>query len=166
MVVRTPDDPATAYPDSRRAEARHVVGLAVRTTNAAESAPSGGQIAPLWDRFMAEGWGSRLEKLGAFGPAIAVYSAYESDANGSYQLLVGRQVRKPRPVAGPLVIVTVPQASYLVFNVPGPLPQAVMDGWREVWAYFARPHAPPRAYTFDVEMYPEGEPVEIWVAVR
>lgn len=153
-------------PESRRPEPRHVVGLAIRTTNEAESAGAGGQIAPLWDRFVAERWTERLDKLGAFGPAVAVYSAYESDASGSYQLLVGRQVRKPRPVAPPLVIVTAPQAPYLVFSCPGPLPQAVMDGWKQVWAYFERHGAPPRAYTFDLEIYPKAEPVEIWVAVQ
>lgn len=153
-------------PESHRSDPRHVVGLAIRTTNAAESTGAGGQIAPLWDRFMAERWAERLDKLGAFGPTLAVYSAYESDASGSYQLLVGRQVRKPRPVAPPLEIVTAPQAPYLVFSCPGPLPQAVLDGWREVWAYFERPDVPARAYTFDFEIYPDAAPIDIWVAVR
>jgi predicted transcriptional regulator YdeE len=104
--------------------------------------------------------------VGAFGPTLAVYSAYESDVSGSYQVLVGRQVRNCQSVSPPLQIVSVPQASYLVFRCSGPLPQAVIDGWHDVWAYFARRNAPPRAYTFDVETYPVAEPAEIWVAVQ
>lgn len=142
------------------------MGLAIRTTNAAEANPSVSKIPGLWGRFTAEQWSERLQTVGAFGPTIAVYSAYESDISGSYQLLVGRQVRNSQSVSPPLQIVSVPQASYLVFRCPGPLPQAVIDGWRDVWAYFARPNARQRAYTFDFERYPDGEPVEIWVAVQ
>lgn len=142
------------------------MGLAIRTTNAAEANPSVSKIPGLWGRFTTERWSERLQTDAAFGPTIAVYSAYESDASGSYQLLVGRQVRNSHSVAPPLQIVSVPQASYLVFRCSGPLPQAVIDGWGEVWAYFARANAPQRAYSFDLERYPDGEPVEIWVAVQ
>lgn len=153
-------------PESRRSEPKQILGLATRTSNAAESNLSGGKIPPLWRRFIAEQWSERLEKVGASGPTIAVYSDYESDASGSYQLLVGRQVRNSQSVAPPLQIVSAPQASYLVFRRSGPLPQAVIDGWHDVWAYFARADAPPRAYTFDFETYPDAESVEIWVAVQ
>jgi len=142
------------------------VGLATRTTNAAESNPSAGKIPQLWGRFTTEQWSERLETLGAVGPTLAVYSEYESDASGSYQLLVGRHVRNSESVSPPLQIVSAPQASYLVFRCSGPLPKAVIDGWHDVWAYFARANAPPRAYTFDFEAYPDAEPVEIWVAVQ
>jgi len=156
----------TSGPEARRSEPKRIVGLATRTTNAAESNPSAGKIPQLWGRFTAEQWSKRLETLGAVGPTLAVYSEYESDASGSYQLLVGRQVRNSESVSPPLQIVSAPQASYLVFRCSGPLPKAVIDGWRDVWAYFARANAPPRAYTFDFEAYPDAEPVEIWVAVQ
>lgn len=152
-------------PESRRSQPQRIAGLAIRTTNAAEASPSG-KIPQLWGRFATEQWSERLEKVGAFGPTIAVYSAYESDASGSYQLLVGRQVRNSPSVSPPLQIVSVPQASYLVFGCSGPLPQAVIDGWGEVWAYFGRANAPQRAYTCDFERYADAETVEIWVAVR
>ncbi|HLQ59358.1 MAG TPA: GyrI-like domain-containing protein [Gemmatimonadales bacterium] len=153
-------------PDSRRAEPRQVVGLATRTTNITESNPSTAKIPLLWGRFTKEGWSERLEKVGAFGPTIAVYSAYESDVSGSYQLLVGRQRRASRSVSPPLQMVAAPSGSYLVFRSAGPPPQAVIDGWRDVWAYFARDNAPARAYSFDFEIYPDSGSVEIWVAVQ
>lgn len=159
-------DQLTSAPESRRSEPKRIVGLATRTTNATESIPSAGKIPQLWGRFSTEQWSERLEKVGAFGPTLAVYSAYESDASGSYQLLVGRQVRHSQSVSPPLQIVSAPQASYLVFRCSGPLPRAVIDGWHDVWAYFARADAPARAYTCDFETYPHAAPVEIWVAVR
>ena len=156
----------SAQPESRHAEAKHIVGLATRTTNATESNPSAAKIPLLWGRFTNEHWSERLEEVGAFGPTIAVYSAYESDVSGSYQLLVGRQMRDSRPVSPPLQIVAAAQGSYLAFRCSGPLPQAVIDGWRDVWAYFGRGDAPVRAYTCDFEVYPDRGSVEIWVAVR
>jgi hypothetical protein len=40
-----------------------------------------------------------------------------------------------------------------------------VDGWSDVWQYFARPNAPPRAYVADYEQYFDDAPVEIWVGV-
>lgn len=150
----------------RRVAAKRLAGLAIRTTNAAESDPATAKIPALWGRFMSEGWADKLERAGAFGPVAAVYSAYETDASGSYQLLVGREVPQTSPVPSGLQVVAAPLGSYVAFRFPGPIPQAVIDGWREVWAYFARPGAPARAYSVDYEFYHDGSPMEIWVAVR
>jgi len=153
-------------PKPRRAAAKRLAGLAVRTTNAAEADPGAAQIPGLWGRFMSEGWVERLERAGAFGPVAAVYSAYESDVHGGYQLLIGREIPQTSPVPSELQVVLAPPGSYVAFRFPGPIPQAVIDGWREVWAYFSRPDAPPRAYSVDYEFYTEGSPMEIWIAVR
>ena len=107
-----------------------------------------------------------LEALGAFGPVIAVYSGYESDVGGSYQLLVGRQVQGAAVVSSPASCVSTQGGAYLVFPCAGPVPQAVIEGWRDVWAFFEREGAPKRSYTHDFEIYRDGTPVEIWVAVR
>jgi len=142
-----------------------VVGLATRTTNADEADPSNARIGELWGRFTTQNWAERLEQAGAFGPTSAVYSAYESDVSGSYQILVGREVPGSYPVAPPLQVVDIPPGQYLVFSCSGPLPGAVIEGWRAIWAYFERPDAPRRVYTTDFEAYLEPEHVEIWIAV-
>ena len=140
--------------------------MATRTTNIAESSPSAAKIPSLWGRFTNEGWSQRLEALGGFGPTIAVYSAYESDVSGSYQLLLGRRVHSTAAVSSPVQVVTAPPGPYLVFQCIGPLPQAVIDGWRDVWVYFENAHGARRAYTYDFEIYRDGAAVEIWVAVQ
>jgi predicted transcriptional regulator YdeE len=151
-------------PEPRRGQPRLVAGLATRTTNAAETSPETARIPAIWQRFMTEDWPSRLAQIGASGPSLAVYSGYESDHTGSYQLLVGREVRTSERVTSPLQHVAVPAGSYLVFQCAGPLPQAVIEGWKAVWAFFDRRGAPARAYTYDVEVYTDG--VEIWVSIR
>lgn len=156
----------TSKPQSRRATPRHVVGLAIRTTNASEAHSATAQIPGLWTRFGAEAWAERLEKLGAVGPTLAVYSKYESDAAGSYQLLVGRELHGLEHTLAELETEIIPESQYLIFRCPGPLPQAVIDGWRTVWNFFAQPQAPGRAYTVDFEVYSDSHPVEIWVAIQ
>ena len=97
-----------------RADAMRIVGLAVRTSNAKESNPADAKIPLLWQRFMAEQWPGQLEALGAFGPVVAVYSAYESDVGGSYQLLVGRQLQGEAVVSLPVSSVSTQGGAYLV----------------------------------------------------
>lgn len=113
---------------------------------------------------MTDDWSSRLEELGASGPTVAVYSGYESDHTGSYQVLVGREVPTTARLPTTVERVAVPAGSYLVFRCPGPLPQAVIEGWQAVWAFFDRRDGPPRAYTCDFEVYTDA--VDIWVSIR
>ena len=154
----------SSEPEPRRAEGKRIAGLAIRTTNAAEFSPATAKIPALWGRFASERWADKLERIGGFGPVTAVYSAYESDVSGSYQLLVGRQVSETATLVEPLQVVSAAPGSYLMFRCVGPLPQAVIDGWRDVWAYFSG-RAPARAYTYDLEICAEAGAVEIWVAV-
>lgn len=95
-----------------------------------------------------------------------MYSAYESDVSGSYQLLVGRELEKASSLPPPLQRVTIPAGNYLVFGCVGVMPQAVVDGWRSVWSFFERGDGPTRAYTADFEVYRDSQPREIWVAIR
>src|SRR2546423_11667224 len=157
---------ASADPRRAAAPARRVIGLAIRTTNPAESKAETARIPALWGRFMQEGWSQKLEQVGASGPVTAVYSAYKTGAAGSYQLLVGREVRAAATLPQGIEVVSAPAGTYLVFTCSGPMPQAVMDGWLAVWSYFARANAPARAYTCDFEFYDERSAVELWIAIR
>ena len=154
-------------PQLRHADARRVAGLALRTDNAAEARgpAGGGRIPGLWQRFRSENWFERLEELGAVGPPIGVYSSYESDLHGSFQILAGREVAGSPIVAAPIEVVSLPAGKYLVFQSTGPLPGSVVKGWQEVWAYFERSHEMKRAYTHDFEVYPNDQTVAIWIAV-
>jgi predicted transcriptional regulator YdeE len=142
-----------------------VAGIATRTTNADEILSSKAQIPGLWGQFAGQNWTERLGQAGAFGPTLAVYSAYESDVSGSYQLLIGREIGTSASVTPPLQVVDIAPGNYLVFRFSGPLPGVVIDGWRAVWAFFEQPGASRRAYTADFEVYLEQDHVEIWIAV-
>lgn len=141
---------------------REVTGLTVRTSNASERDPATAALPGLWARFFA------AAASGAGTPpaeVFSVYAEYESDVNGEYTVVVGREAG--RSVSGERTI-RIPAGRYVVFTSSGEMPAAVIAGWQQVWAYFDRPGAPQRAYTTDFEYYDPSEPstLRIHVAVR
>ncbi len=64
-----------------------VVGISTRTTNAKEMSGKG-VIAQQWDRFMKEGLLSKIPNK-VDSKILAVYTDYESDANGAYSYILG-----------------------------------------------------------------------------
>lgn len=146
---------------------KHITGLAVRTSNARERDPATAALPNLWGRFTA----AQTKHAGGEQPAAPVYSVYteyESDVNGAYTVVLGREDVLPEfpESADRTVIVTA--GRYLVFSSTGEMPGAVLNGWQHVWTYFSRPDAPERAYTTDFEYYDPAQPptVHIHIAVR
>ena len=137
-----------------------IAGLAARTSNAREMDPGKAAIPGLWQRFMQE-----QPKAGASAAVYSVYTEYESDVNGAYTVVIGRQAD-----IGAIAekTVTIPAGKYLEFTSTGEMPAAVVNGWKQVWEYFARSEAPARAYTADFEVYDPATPetVKIWIAVK
>jgi predicted transcriptional regulator YdeE len=142
--------------------AREITGLTVRTSNARERDAGTALLPGLWGRFMAATAGVQSEPP---APVFSVYTDYESDANGEYTVVLGREAG-PSPLEQRTVRVM--PGRYAVFTSTGAIPAAVVAGWQEVWTYFARPGAPARAYTTDFEYYDPALPstVRIHIAVR
>ena len=136
---------------------RDVAGVTARTSNAREADPATAALPALWGRFMAAG--------GSPSTVFSVYTDYESDVHGAYTVVLGREAG--RSTSGERTVRVVP-GRYAVFTSTGDMPAAVIAGWQAVWAYFAEPDAPARAYTTDFEQYEPDDPstVHIHVAVR
>src|ERR1700748_1421290 len=69
-----------------------VIGLFVRTTNAVEMSGNAGKIGPLWSQFM-HGGAEAIPGVIEQGTVYAVYTHYESDETGAYDLILGRSVQ-------------------------------------------------------------------------
>ena len=140
---------------------RDITGLAVRTSNAREREPETAALPGLWARFE----GTRAAADGPPSPVFGVYTDYESDVDGAYTVVLGREAGPPTAESR---TARVPAGRYAVFTSTGEMPAAVLAGWQQVWAYFAEPEAPARAYAADFEYYDPAEPstVRIHVGVR
>jgi predicted transcriptional regulator YdeE len=143
-------------------DTRDITGLAVRTSNARERDPRTAVLPGLWARFAAT---RPDEDSGLPAAVFSVYTEYESDVHGAYSVVLGREAGSPTSAEH---TVHVPAGRYAVFTSTGEMPAAVLAGWQQVWAYFAHPGAPARAYTTDFEHYDPAQPstVRIHIAVH
>ena len=138
-----------------------VEGLAVRTCNEHEMNPNtakiGAHVAYV---------DSNVEidyKSGSH--AYSVYSNYESDANGFYDVLMGSNKVASSKV--PLASVEVKAGKYLRFDSEGAVPECVISAWQEVWAYFGSQNClHTRAFTTDFELYESPTKVSIYIALK
>ena len=140
-----------------------IAGIATRTTNAREMDPGTAALSGLWGRFYAEA--PMSDESSRSKPVYSVYTEYESDFNGAYTVVIGREGADKSKAQK---VVTIAAGPYLEFISSGAMPGAVIDGWKQVWSYFADTKAHSRrAYTTDFEYYDPAEPstVRIYIAV-
>ena len=145
-------------PTRQHQNAFSVAGLTARTTNSAEGDPQTARIAPLWGRFFAEDLMGQTPHRSADPRNFGVYSGYESDASGAYDLTVGVAVTQGAAV-------TVEAGDYLVFPADGPVPFSVLAAWQRVWQYFDAHPEVRRRYRTDFEAYSSPSEAAVYIGV-
>ena len=138
-------------PVSEKIPAFRVAGIAVRTRNSDEMNPDTSRIGGLWDRFFSESWEHKLPQPGADGRIFGVYSAYESNEQGAFDVLAGVAAPEDAQVVGGASTIAIEAGDYLVFHGQGSMPQMVIDAWGEVWRYFGENPQIQRRFTTDIE---------------
>lgn len=140
-----------------------VVGFAVRTTNADELDPSRTKLQALWQRAGAPGAFAHVP--GRLDENLyAVLTDYESDHNGAYTQIVGVGVRTVPRLPEGMVAVRVPGGKALKLEARGPMPQALIDGWQQVWAHTETGAQPARSFGTDLEVHHAGG-ADLYIAV-
>lgn len=140
-----------------------VVGYAVRTSPAIEADPSRAQLPALWRRAGAPGAFAHVparvdENL------YAVLTDYESDHRGAYTQVVGIAVHTAARLPEGMVAVRVPGVPVMKLEARGPMPQALIEAWQQVWKHTESGASPARAFTTDVEVHhPDG--ADLYIAV-
>lgn len=131
-----------------------VIGISVRTTNAAE-ATGNGEIPKLWQRLFMEGVLGAIPDRADEG-IVAVYTNYGSDQNGEYTYLVGSKVKAGTKAPDGMTAITVPAGNYLEFvTEKGPGAEVIPAAWQGIYGYFQNPANPPRTFKTDYEVYGE-----------
>jgi predicted transcriptional regulator YdeE len=148
-----------------------VIGIAARTTNAKEMAGKG-IIGQQWTRFMSEGLLNKIPNR-LDSSIVAVYTDYESDANGAYTFMIGARVSPDSVIPAGMVARKVPAGRYAVFaSEKGFVGKVVPETWSRIWA---QPKSEPggnRAYLADFEVYDQraadrqNAQVEVYVGIR
>jgi predicted transcriptional regulator YdeE len=139
-----------------------VSGLTVRTRNADEQRQDTAKIPGLWGQFFSSELAERIPNRLPATPVFGVYSGYESDAAGFYDLTAGVAVGQPNPG---FANVEIREGSYLVFEARGPMPMTVIQAWAAIWTYFEEHPQHRRAFVTDFEAWHGPEDVHIHIGV-
>lgn len=142
-----------------------ITGITTRTTNGDEQNPSEAKIGPLWGRFYAENIRRNIPDAADMDTTYGVYSNYESDIFGKYNLTVG--IKTNAITSDPsLHSLTIQAGDYMVFRNSGPMPQMVIDTWMEIWRVFTTGETEwKRDFATDFEKYERGGEVMIYIGV-
>lgn len=104
-----------------------IVGITCRTSNANLM-----DIESLWKRFFNENIsGKIINKVS--DDIYAVYSDYQSDYTGLFNLTIGFAVDSVNHIPEGCVEVNINPGLYSKFISKGVMPQAVINTWKEIW---------------------------------
>jgi predicted transcriptional regulator YdeE len=148
-----------------------VIGISIRTSNAEEMSGRG-VISQQWDRFVKEGQLNKIpDKVDS--NILAVYTDYESDANGAYTFMIGARVSSANDLPQGMVAQEVPAGRYAVFtSEKGFVGKVVPQTWSRIWAVPESSPAGKRAYRADFEVYDQraadtqNAQVDIYVGIK
>ncbi|OAJ94181.1 GyrI-like domain-containing protein [Vibrio bivalvicida] len=139
-----------------------LAGFSVTTTNVDEQKPATAKIGKLWEHFYSQALPNLCPESRVYG----VYTNYESDFNGAYDVIACSDTLH-NGTDGSFVKAHIEAGSYLVFSAEGEFPQAVINLWQVIWNYFANDDCQhKRAYTTDFEFYKSAQEIEIYIAVH
>jgi predicted transcriptional regulator YdeE len=148
-----------------------VIGISARTTNAKEMSGQG-MIGKMWERVMKQGVLNAIPNR-IDSNTLAIYTDYESDANGAYTFLIGAKVSSAKEIPAGMIAVNVPAGKYARFiSDPGPAARVVPETWSRIWSSPKSVLGDDRAYKADFELYgsraadPQHARVEIFVGIK
>lgn len=139
-----------------------VVGLTARTKN---SDPYMGMvIGSLWNSFYQDGICASIPNK-KNDKALGIYSDYESDANGAYNVTVACAVSIADKLPQNVLVKTIPAGKYAKFVVRGHMQHAVVEFWQKLWTMNLD-----RTFISDFEEYQdaniENATIHIYIGIR
>lgn len=150
-----------------------LVGITVRTNNAAEMNPETAQIGPVYQEFFGQKLQDKILHRKTPGTVFAVYTNYESDFTGDYTFFLGEEVTSFADQAEEFEKLIVASQDYAKFtSEPGQMPKVVIDMWQKIWQMSAADLGGERTYVADFEVYdeqsadPQNAIVDIYIGIK
>jgi predicted transcriptional regulator YdeE len=147
-----------------------LVGIAARTTNAAEMQGLG-KIPALWGKFYAERYPQRIPGIQTPGEIIAAYTDFTSDENGEYTIIIGAAVEPGTVPPEGMMAQFIAGGEYLNISTGrGKLAEIGVAAWQAIWQN--QPLKARRAYNADLEIYgadtanPEDARFDIYLSLK
>lgn len=139
-----------------------VGGISVRTKNVDELDASTAKIAGLWEDFYT----TAVTQLNSTSQVYGVYTNYESDANGEFDVIAGSNTIDSSVLTNGKHC-QIEAGKYLTFTASGAMPKVVIGIWGHIWEYFNAPDCPhKRKYSSDFEWYKSDVQVTVAIAIE
>jgi predicted transcriptional regulator YdeE len=131
-----------------------VVGITVRTNNAAEASGQG-KLRSLWEGVITNGTLDQVPHATG-GGLVVVYSNYASDHTGDYDYTLGVRVSSADKVPEGMVLRKIEAGKYAVISSEkGPAEDVIPALWQRINSMTPEQLGGQRAYRTDFETYPE-----------
>lgn len=151
-------------PIVKHIDAKTIIGVTLRTSNERESHPDTASIPIMWRNFfeynVMAGIPNQFDPMSVYG----VYSNYESDEMGEYDLLIGLESGATQKPAN-FNIANIVEGNYLVFPVLEASPGGIKDTWAGIEGYFDTVDTHKRAFTTDFELYQGRSDIAIYISI-
>ena len=140
-------------------ESLTIYGFSSRTCNKDEMNSVTARIPNLWGSFGK----SHIRNDTPGAKTYAVYSNYESDVSGCYDITLGIPLHSE---ADDLTSIIIKPGAYLCFQNQGEFPDVVIETWNTIWSFFREHTEYSRAYQTDFEVYLEDNVIEIYIGIN
>lgn len=121
-----------------------IVGIELRTDNSEIGVK---KISAHWQRFYADQILQHIPNRKNEN-IIALYTDYERDHTKPYSLILGAEAIDTNTAPEGMVLKKIPAQKYAIFTAKGPLPQALIQKWQEIWDTNIQ-----RKFSADFELY-------------
>ncbi len=152
---------------------KKIAGFKVRTSNAKEMSTEDAKIPRLVEKFYKDNPLENLVDKVDSSAMYAVYTNYESDADGEYDYILGLEVSSLDNLPANTTGLTIPEREYVkVTTSKGPLPENLINAWHFIWKSPTTRPLGNRAYTLDFEIYdertanPQLAEIDIFIATK
>lgn len=143
----------------------NVIGIKIRTTN--KDMQVAKDIPAFWQQFMSENIVEKIpNKLDA--SVYAIYTNYESDYTGAYDMILGCKVSSVEEVPSGMILQEFSADTYAEYISKGKMSDNIVyNTWTEIWNSDID-----RSYHADFEIYgekaqnPEDMEVPIYVSIK
>lgn len=135
-----------------------LVGITTRTNNTQifEINVETNKIAATVQKYFHNGLAEKLNNRKNPGTTFCVYTNYESDENGDYTYFIGEEVNDFDDIPEGFETLVIPTQNYAKFtNQAGPMPQACIQMWKDIWQMNPAELGGKRTYVADFEIYDE-----------
>ena len=134
-----------------------LVGISVRTSYDQELDKMKGNIFPCVQRYYHSALYEKISNRKRPGTTFCAYTEYDSDYKGAYTYFIGEEVTAfdSSLLEGFQKLVSPKQQSVKFTTGPAPMPDVIVNAWKEIWEMTPEDLGGKRSYDTDFEIYDE-----------